>query len=59
MNPSTRIFMSVVAVQAKGIVESQRRILVAFEKWLEAQDEMRDVCMQTTGPRSHSLRGLQ
>lgn len=57
MNPSTRIFLAVVATQAKGIVESQRRIVIAFDRWLQEQD---DLPAESTMPRrSSSLRELQ
>jgi len=56
MKPATRVFFMVVAVQRKAMLDEQRRILSAFEKWLESQDETRE---STTPERSESLRALQ
>lgn len=38
MTPATKTLLMVVVASARGILEALRRVLVAFEKWLEAQD---------------------
>lgn len=41
MKVGTKALLVVVVAASKGIVESLRRIVVAADKWVEAQDEDR------------------